>query len=188
MEIMNGKEVSTNVSVNVGTATPVYSADGTTRIGDQYTITLSGSGLPKDTNQIKVQIQECALTDTSGNKNKATDLIVFNALAKTDTETSATSGFLGSASSANTKVKTIQRQNIDNVTFVDNIPSTVYDKSAQAYVDDKAWDVSAMQDKSILAWYTTNANGSIKKAPIPYMWSIIQYFLYSAPHLGHFLS
>ena len=160
--LINGKEVSTNVSVNVGTATPVYSADGTTRIGDQYTITLSGSGLPKDTNQIKVQIQECALTDTSGNKNKATDLIVFNALAKTDTETSATSGFLGSASSANTKVKTIQRQNIDNVTFVDNIPSTVYDKSAQAYVDDKAWDVSAMQDKSILAWYTTNANGSLK--------------------------
>ena len=160
--LVNGQEISENVSVNVGTATPAYAQDGTTRIGDEYTITVSGSGLPKDTNQIKVQIQPGAITDNSGNTNKATDLLVYNTLIKTDTETETTSGFLGSANSTNEKVKTIQRQNIDNVTFMDNIPSTVYDKSAQAYVDDTAWDVSAMQDKSILAWYTTNANGSLK--------------------------
>ena len=160
--LINGKEVSTNVSVNVGTATPVYSADGTTRIGDQYTITLSGSGLPKDTNQIKVQIQEGALTDTSGNKNKATDLLLYNTLVNTSSEVASNSGFLGSKNSENTNVSKIERQNIENVTFMDNIPSSVYDKSAKAYVDTTAWDVSAQQDKSILAWYTTNANGTLK--------------------------
>ena len=70
---------------------------------------------------------------------------------------------MGSASSTNSKIKAIQRQNIDNITFMDNIPSSIYDKSAKKIVnEDTTWDVSAMQDKSILAWYTTNANGSLK--------------------------
>ena len=161
--IVNGAEVSSNVSINVGDATPEYSADGTTRIGDRYTITVSGSGLPKDANQIKLQIQPDTITDKSGNTNKATDLLVYNALIRTDTEKASTSGFLGSANSANTNIKAIQRQNIDNVTFVDNIPTTVYDKSAKKIVNENnTWDVSAMQDKSILAWYTTNDNGTLK--------------------------
>ena len=161
--IVNGAEVSSNVSINVGDATPEYSADGTTRIGDRYTITVSGSGLPKDANQIKLQIQPDTITDKSGNTNKATDLLVYNALRRTYTgkydqqnnsESKPEAPFLGNTN--------IQRQNIDNVTFVDNIPSTVYDKSAQAYVDTTAWDVSAQQDKSILAWYETKANESVK--------------------------
>ena len=152
--IINGKEVSTNVKVEVGTATPEYATDGTTRIGDRYTIKVSGSGLAKDADQIKVQIQPNAITDNSGNTNKVTDLLVYNALKKTNTENAKTSPFLGNTS--------IERQNVDNVTVMDNIPSSVYDKSAQTYVDTTAWDVSAMQDKSILAWYTTNANGSVK--------------------------
>ena len=150
----NGTEIKENINIEVGTATPEYSADGITRIGDSYTIKVSGSGLPKDANQIKIQIQPGAITDNSGNTNKATDLLLFNALRKTDEEQSETSAFLGNTN--------IERQNIDNVTFVDNIPSTVYDKSAKAYVDNTAWDVSAQQDKSILAWYTTNDNGTIK--------------------------
>ena len=161
--LVNGNEISSNVSVNVGTATPVYSADGTTRIGDQYTITLNGSGLPVDTDQIKVQIQPGTITDESGNTNKVTDLLVYNTLIKTNTETELTSGFLGSENSTNAKVKAIQRQNIDNVIFRDKIPSTIYDKSAKKIINESTtWDVSAMQDKTILAWYETNANGSIK--------------------------
>ena len=160
---VNGEKVSTNVNVDVGTqATPVYASDGTTRIGDQYTVTVSGTGLAKSADQIKIRIKPNTIEDNSGNTNKETDLLLFNALRKTDTETEATNGLLGSASSTNENVKTIQRQNIDNITFVEKIPSTVYDKSAQAYVDNTAWDVSSMQDKSILAWYTTNANGTLK--------------------------
>ena len=161
--LVNGNEISSNVSVNVGTATPVYSADGTTRIGDQYTITLNGSGLPVDTDQIKVQIQPGTITDESGNTNKVTNLLVYNTLIKTNTETEVTSGFLGSENSTNAKVKAIQRQNIENVIFRDKIPSTIYDKSAKKIINESTtWDVSAMQDMSILAWYDTNANGSIK--------------------------
>ena len=44
--------------------------------------------------------------------------------------------------------KNLYRTMIENVTFVDNIPTTIYDKSAQKYKNDTAWDVSAAQDKS----------------------------------------
>lgn len=159
---VDGKEVTTGITKTVGTSIPVYGSDKTTRIGDQYTITISGSGLTKNANQIKIQIQPNAITDTSNNTNKATDLLLFNALANTEAESEINSGFLGSKNSKNTNVSKIERQNIDNVTFMDNIPSSVYDKSAKAYVDTTAWDVSAQQDKSILAWYTTNANGTLK--------------------------
>ena len=161
---VNGAEVTTNINKSITDAKqPVYASDGITKIGESYTISLSGSGLAKDANQIKIQIQPNTITDNSNRTNKATDLLVFNALRKTDTETEATSGFLGSASSTNSKIKAIQRQNIDNITFMDNIPSSIYDKSAKKIVnEDTTWDVSAMQDKSILAWYTTNANGSLK--------------------------
>ena len=159
---VDGKEVTTGITKTVGTSSPAYGSDKMTRIGDQYTITISGSGLTKNAKQIKIQIQPNAITDTSNNTNKATDLLLFNALANTEAESEINSGFLGSKNSKNTNVSKIERQNIDNVTFMDNIPSSVYDKSAKAYVDTTAWDVSAQQDKSILAWYTTNANGTLK--------------------------
>ena len=150
---VNGSEVSVGITKNIGNAIPVYGADGTTRIGNQYTITISGAGIPKEANQIKVKIGAKTIKDKSGNFNKETELLIFNALALTETETEATSGFL-----ENTQ---IERQNIDNITFEDKIPSSVYDKSAQEYKDVTAWDVSAQQDKSILAWYTTNENGTV---------------------------
>ena len=161
---VDGTEVTTNINKSITDAKqPVYASDGITKIGESYTVSLSGSGLAKDANQIKIQIQPNTITDNSGNTNKPTDLLLFNTLRKTDTETEATSGLLGSTSSTNNKVKAIQRKNIDNITFMNNIPSSIYDKSAKKIVnEDTTWDVSAMQDKSILAWYTTNANGSLK--------------------------
>ena len=159
---VDGKEVTTGITKTVGTSSPAYGSDKATRIGDQYTITISGSGLTKNAKQIKIQIQPNAITDTSNNTNKATDLLLYNTLVNTSSEPAANSGFLGSKNSENTNVSKIERQNIENVTFMDNIPSSVYDKSAKAYVDTTAWDVSAQQDKSILAWYTTNAKGTLK--------------------------
>lgn len=159
---VDGKEVTTGITKTVGTSSPAYGSDKTTRIGDQYTITISGAGLTKNAKQIKIQIQPNAITDTSNNTNKATDLLLYNTLVNTSSEVASNSGFLGSKNSENTNVSKIERQNIENVTFMDNIPSSVYDKSAKAYVDTTAWDVSAQQDKSILAWYTTNAKGTLK--------------------------
>ena len=158
---VDGEEVTTGITKTVGTSSPAYGSDKTTRIGDQYTITISGAGLTKNAKQIKIQIQPNAITDTSNNTNKATDLLLYNTLVNTSSEVTSNSGFLGSKNSENTNVSKIERQNIENVTFMDNIPSSVYDKSAKAYVDTTAWDVSAQQDKSILAWYTTNANGTL---------------------------
>ena len=152
--LINGQEVSTNMTVTVGQKTTVYASNGTDIIGDQYTITISGEGLDFSTNQIKIQIQPNTITDQSGNTNKATDMILYSTLKETSTETSETSPFLGNAN--------IERQNIDSVTFVDNIPSSVYDFSANTYVDSTAWDVSAQQDNSIIGWYETNTNGTIK--------------------------
>ena len=65
-------------------------------------------------------------------------------LKTTNAETTATSGFLGNTS--------IQRQNIDNVTFVNSTSGANSTK----------WDVSETGDGSILAWYETQANGTYK--------------------------
>ena len=62
------------------------------------------------------------------------------------------SGFLGSDSSTNEGVKAIQRENIDNITFVNSTTGK----------NTNTWDVSAQGDNSILAWYTQNSNGSYK--------------------------
>ena len=162
--LVNGSQVTSNVTVTVDSnKTDVKGSDGTTKIGEQYVVKVSGTGLAKDAKQIKIQIQPNTLLDNSNNTNKATDLLVYNTLISTSYESSITSGFLGSANSRNTNIKSIERQNIDNVTFVNEIPSTVYDKSAKKIVNENnTWDVSAMQDKSILAWYTTNSNGTLK--------------------------
>ena len=77
-----------------------------------------------------------------------------NMLRSTSTETGGIGAFLGNT--------TIQRDKIDNVTFVDNIPEDVYDASTNTYINNKAWDVSAEEDNSIIAWYENNGNGSVK--------------------------
>ena len=150
---VNGTEVTDgSVTVTVdSTVTEVNSSSGT-RIGDQYTLTIKGWA--QDAHQMKIQIQPGAMTDKSGNTNKATDLIVYNTLRSAETEGSMLLGFLGSS--------TIQRQDIENITFVSNIPETVYNTITGQYVDSTAWDVSARQDKSIIAWYETQASGALK--------------------------
>ena len=120
--------------------------------GVQYTISVSN--YPTDKNQVKVRIPAGTLTDKSGNTNEDTDIIIYNTLRPTAMEGDKTSRFLGNAS--------IERQNIDNVTFLNNIPTSVFDISTKTYKDSTAWDVSAAQDKSIIAWYQTNANGTLK--------------------------
>ena len=154
--LVNGAEVSKdNIQITVTNKTAVNSADGATVIGDEYTVNLSGDGLDYlNCHQIKIQIAEGTATDQSGNGNKVSDVILYNTLKATDTETNSTSSFLGNTN--------IQRQNVDNVTFVNHIPSDVYDVSADQYVNSTTWDVSAQQDKSILAWYEENANGTVK--------------------------
>ena len=165
--LINGAEVSKdNISINVGPKSAASTTDGQDVIGDQYTITLSGNGLDFTKNQIKIQIAEGTATDQSGNTNKPTDIILFNTLVSAaddinytyDSETDATNyfrlAFLGNTN--------ILRDDIDNITFVDHIPSDVYDFSAKTYVNDTAWDVSAQKDNSIIAWYDTNPNGTYK--------------------------
>ena len=154
--LVNGAEVSKdNIQMTVTNKTAVNSADGATVIGDAYTVNLSGDGLDYfNCNQIKIQIAEGTATDQSGNGNKVSDVILYNTLKATNTEIQGTSPFLGNTN--------IQRENVDNVTFVDYIPSDVYDVSADQYVNSTAWDVSAQQDKSILAWYEENANGNTR--------------------------
>ena len=125
----------------------------TVQYGTEYTLKLSGID-KTGVNQVKVRIPEGVITDTSGNGNEQTDLLLFNTLRSANGENEWYSIFLGNRS--------IDRENVDNVTFVDNIPSSVYDFSAKAYVDSTAWDVSAMQDNSIIAWYESSANDTVK--------------------------
>ena len=105
---VNGSEVTDgSVTVSVDSTVNDVNSSGGTKIGDQYTITVKGWA--QNANQMKIQIQPGAMTDQSGNTNKATDLIVYNTLVSASSETSETSAFLGNS--------TIQRQNIENVTF-----------------------------------------------------------------------
>ena len=120
--------------------------------GVQYTLTLMG--IDTTVPQIKVYIPGGLIRDTSGNGNKETELIIFNTLRNTSAEKTSTSAFLGNT--------TIQRQNVDNVTFVDYIPEDVYDVINHTYIDATAWDVSAARDNSIIAWYEESANGTVK--------------------------
>ena len=124
----------------------------TVQYGLQFTVNLSG--LDTSVNQIKVRVPAGAVTDQSGNVNKETDLLIFNTLKATNEEKLSTSGFLGNYN--------IQRQNVDQVEFVDNVPSDIYNKDTKTYVNANAWDVSAMQDDTIIAWYETNPNGTYK--------------------------
>ena len=124
----------------------------TVHVATNYTLNMSG--FASNINQIKVVVPANVVKDTSGNGNKQTEYIIYNVLRSAVSEDSKTSAFLGNSN--------IQRQNVDSVTFVNNIPSTIYDKSAKKILNTTTtWDVSAQQDKSILAWYTTS-NGVYK--------------------------
>ena len=124
----------------------------TVHVATNYTLNMSG--FDSNINQIKVVVPANVVKDTSGNGNKQTEYIIYNVLRSAVSEDSKTSAFLGNSN--------IQRQNVDSVTFVNNIPSTIYDKSAKKILNTTTtWDVSAQQDKSILAWYTTS-NGVYK--------------------------
>ena len=153
---INGTE---NASVKTGWSTSEETESrtekGTTstvHVATNYTLNISG--FDSNINQIKVVVPANVVKDTSENGNKQTEYIIYNVLRSTASETDATSGFLGNSN--------VQRQNVDSVTFVNNIPSTIYDKSAKKILNTTTtWDVSAQQDKSILAWYTTS-NGAYK--------------------------
>ena len=153
---VNGTE---NASVKTGWSTSEETESrtekGTTstvHVATNYTLNISG--FDSNINQIKVVVPANAVKDTSGNGNKQTEYIIYNVLRSAVSEDSKTSAFLGNSN--------IQRQNVDSVTFVNNIPSTIYDKSAKKILNTTTtWDVSAQQDKSILAWYTTS-NGVYK--------------------------
>ena len=155
--VVNGSEDITGITKQL-TSTPlneqrvVNGASSTVQYGVQYTLNLTG--IDTNVNQIKVRIPEGWITDASGNGNKETDLILLNTLRKENKISEGDEPFLGNTS--------IERQNIDNITFVDNIPEDVYDVSTNTLVDSTAWDVSAVGDNSILAWYEENDNGTIK--------------------------
>ena len=155
---INGTE---NASVKTGWSTSEETESrtekGTTstvHVATNYTLNISG--FDSNINQIKVVVPANVVKDTSENGNKQTEYIIYNVLRSTANEydKEKESAFLG-----NDKM---QRQNVDNVTFVNNIPSTIYDKSNKKILNTSTtWDVSAQQDKSILAWYTTS-NGAYK--------------------------
>ena len=113
----------------------------TVHVATNYTLNISG--FDSNINQIKVVVPANVVKDTSENGNKQTEYIIYNVLKSAASETEATSGFLGNSN--------VQRQNVDSVTFV----------SSTSGKNSTAWDVSAQQDKSIYAWYTTS-NGAYK--------------------------
>ena len=120
---VDGTDVTSTVTKTLSEATSLeeqrkeFGKDTTVtkQYGVQYTLTIKGWA--QDANQIKVQLPAGTITDESGNSNKVTDLMVYNVLRSAASEFSQTSAFLGNS--------TIQRQNIENVTFVSNLPETV---------------------------------------------------------------
>ena len=110
-----------------------------TLIGKQYKITITGYA--QDVNQIKIQIQPDTMFDTSGNGNKVKDIIAYNTLELTNSETEATDGFLDGNGTNETG---IARQDIHQVIFVNSLSGS----TGAA----KVWDVSAAGDNSIKAW------------------------------------
>ena len=108
----------------------------TAYIGAEYTITITGINL--NYNQAKLEILAGAITDLNGNTSDTNQVIIYNRLKSAETETSATSGFLGNTS--------IQRQNIQKVEFVSEVSGSRDDGVQQV------WDVSAVGDGTIKAW------------------------------------
>jgi len=109
----------------------------TTRLyGLQYTFTISG--FPTNIHQLKIQIQSGTLSDEYGNYNRTTDIILYNELKPTYTETSSSAGFLGYTG--------IKREDIERVNFISGVGSVASDEI------EHVWDASAQGDNSIIAW------------------------------------
>lgn len=143
---INGALESKNVSVEKGNTLTetrtINNATQTVVYGQEYNIKVSGLTL-EDVSQVKIKIKENAIKDLNDNKNIATQFILMNCLKATNTETTENSPFLG-----NTKIK---RKDIESITFVSN----TNDKN------NTAWDASALNDKSIIAWYKdSDGNGA----------------------------
>ena len=135
--LADGTEVTTGITKTVTLLSTGTNAT-TGAIEARYKISVSG--FETGASQLKVQIPKATLVDTPyGNKSIADDLIIYSCIMTTNTENTADSNFLGNSN--------IQRQDIENITFVDNI-----DEAPRIdYVT--CWDVSAQQDESIIAWY-----------------------------------
>ena len=161
-------DITSSVDIQgLTTATPVYKT-GTDdqQVGDEYILTITG--FAQDVNQIKIEILEDAMLDTSGNGNKTTQFIVYNVLKLTSSEAEATSAFLGESTAttlypANSTLEPIYRQDIEKVIFVDDLDDLIdgtlpriWDVSAKTWTYkegvQRVWDVSARGDDSILAW------------------------------------
>ena len=166
IEILVNGAKNTTVAANnaltvVKNLTEPRTVDGKTvqvQYGIEYSLKISG--FDANANQIKIRFPANLVKDKAvegkQNGNKQTDIMIYNVLRSAATETEVTNPFLG-----NTKVL---RQNVDNVTFMSNIPDSVMDKTKNTFKNTNAWDVSAMQDKSIIAWYNSNEvkNGTYK--------------------------
>ena len=105
------------------------------KYGEEWTISIKGFSI--GTKQVKIRIPAGVLTDEAGNTNATTEFILYNVLKSTSDEYGGgTAAFLGNTN--------IQRQNIEKVIFTSSLSEINTNKS---------WDVSAIQDGSIMAWY-----------------------------------
>lgn len=123
--------VTSGITVNVTNRTEIAN-------GVEYQIDVSGFN--PTCYQMKIEIAEGTLRDQSGNTNKPKQFIMYNCIKDTSSETSSTSSFLGNA--------TVTRDKVNTITFAKDISGK----------NDTAWDVSAAQDGSIWAWYTTEGS------------------------------
>ena len=162
--LVNGAESTSGgtISIQSGPTNITETRGGNTvLIGHSYTVKITNISV--DSGQLGVRILEGAASDTSGNTSSQKDILLLNRLKETNTETAATSGFLGSASNTNATIKAIQRQNINKVVFESGISSAVYNHTTKTISDaTRAWDVSKAGDQSIVAWFVDSekSNGT----------------------------
>ena len=140
---VNGEDPKTDVQLSIVEDTSVN-----LDYARQYKVNLTG--FDPAAYQVSFTIPAGVLTDNYGNTSEEREFILFSSLVKTDTETEPTSGFLGSKNKNiidNEMVNGIERQNVEQVIF-------------EEYIDDgndTLWDVSATQDRTILAWCEKNS-------------------------------
>ena len=128
---VNGEAPKTDVKLTMTEDTSVNLA-----YAKQYNVTLTG--FDPAAYQVSFTIPAGVLMDNYGNTSKEREFILFSSLKETNTETEATSPFLGNTA--------LQRQNIEQIIFEEHIKDG----------DSTLWDVSATQDRTILAWYEKN--------------------------------
>ena len=154
--IVNGQESTEGITKTLTSITPLTeerTTDGevtTFKYGEKYALTVTG--FPKNANQVKIQISQGVLTDLYGNSSKLTDFVLYNLLRPATNEIEATSPFLGESVGTTvypnevSTINPIARQDIEKIEFVDSL------EGAYAVGVQKVWDVSAVEDKTILAW------------------------------------